>query len=53
MSDPGRHERFVAVGEEGEKKAFIKKNKDVLLFVPSIIRKGLMEAASCPENSTL
>ena len=51
--DPGRHERFVTVDEEGRKKAIIKKNKDVLLFVPYIIRNGLMEVASYPEGYTL
>ena len=44
---------FVAVGEEGERKVFIRKNKDVLLFMPLIIRNGLIEAASYPESFTL
>ena len=32
MSDPGRHERFVAVGEEGEKKGLHKGKPKTLIF---------------------
>ena len=37
VGDPGRHERFVTVGDEVEKKAFIKEKQDALLFVPLFI----------------
>ena len=37
----------------GNKKAFIRRNKDVLFLVPKIIRNGLHEVTSYPENSIL
>lgn len=37
----------------GNRKAFIRRNKDVLFLVPKIIRNGLHEVTSYPENSIL
>lgn len=53
VNDPGRHERLVTVEDLGTRKAFIKKKEDVLFLVPKIIRNGLTEVTSYPENFTL
>jgi hypothetical protein len=51
--DPGRHERLVTVEEFGKQESLHKGKKDVLFLVPKIIRNGLKEVASYPENSSL
>ena len=41
VNDPGRHERLVTVGEEGNKKAFIKeKTKTFFLLYQKSSEKG-------------
>ena len=52
MVDPGRHERLVTVGGFGKQEGLHKKKQSVIL-VPKIIRNGLHEVTSYPENSTL
>lgn len=52
--DPGRYERLVTVEEFGRtRKSSQGKTNDVLFLVPKIIRNGLLEVASYPENSVL
>ena len=52
--DPGRHERLVTVEDFGKTiRPSKRKNEDVLFAVLKIVRNGLIEAASYPENSSL